>query len=634
MSTTTPAGSLGKAILVALAAFVLLAVTVASSSASPAAAVQDPERNATTPTGWHFWVGMTKTKINTLANQAHERVVDVNIDSTSPLRYSAVLVRNAGPYARTGGWSFGTEAYVTNTINSEHARLIDLEPVNYLGKRYFAFAWVRNSGDAGKGWHWNYDLSVKGVTKEINKYKVRLIDLDTYVVGGKRRYSYIGIANQGVDARAWWWYVNVTPAFVQQQAQAHGARLIAIERPKAGLMSVVMVRNDEGAYSRHVYDYTQTDLLHFAASNAVRITDLERYSKNGKARFAATLIDNATPENRRLRSLWRSSTMANAPNGTDAWFGMYAKEVGGSTDVALADALPYQPLSVLKLIPHLYVMDLLDKDPGLDLLDQPKGITWRALKGKPDEIWCRFADKGKKTQVYSETLRKTLTRGLGESLNRAHEALLNKYHSGAINARVHALGLTHTNVYPGCKQPAGRKDWTYNRSTLRELGQLFENVDNRTYFKNNWSNVMGEFYGLMANWDTTGIKNVVTSEAAQAGKPRIVTAFMSRVTIDGKGGGTLLPQSDGTYNGGRGFFGRVQLPFRTGPRAQTTVIKTFVGGYFVDNFKAPCNEDTAASSPDQACRDWKTKQNATYTLFSGEPYRLAIRRAIATWPRA
>jgi hypothetical protein len=295
--------------------------------------------------------------------------------------------------------------------------------------------------------------------------------------------------------------------------------------------------------------------------------------------------------------------------------------------------MPYQPLSVLKLIPHLYVMDLLDKDPGLDLLDQPKGITWRALKGKPDEIWCRLQDKGKKTQIYSETLRKTLTRGLGESLNRAHEALLNKYHSATINARIHALGLTHTNVYPGCKQGGGKKDWTWNRSTLSELGRLFENVDDKTYFKNHWQPLNGEFYGLMADWNTTGIKNVVVDEAAKAGKSGLVSSFMSKVTLNGKGGGTLLPQKDGTFNGGRGFFGRLELPFRTGVRGQTTTIKTFVGGYFVDNFKAPCNEDTAASSKNQACRDWKTKQSATYDLLTGEPYRLAIRRAIATWTR-
>ena len=629
MFTGNPAGPLRKAAVAALGALAVLMTTIGASKASPAAAVPDPERNATAPTRWHFWVGQTKAQIDQRAQSAGERVVDVNVDSVAPLRFSAVLVRNVGPYARTGGWSYGTEADVTDKINAEHGRLIDLEPFTFFGKRMFAYVWVKNTGSAGKAWHWNYDLSVNQVVSEINKHKVRLVDLGSYVVNGHRRYSYIGVANQGVDAKAWWWYVNVTPQFVQQTAQANGARLIDVERPSAGRMSVIMQRNYESAYSRHVYDYTLTDLVRFQASNAVRITDLERYVKNGSPRYAASLIDNASAENQRLRSIWRSSTMANAPNGTDAWFGIYSKQVGGPVDVALAHAMAYQPLSVLKLIPHLYVMDKLDRDPGLDMLDQANGISWIAPKNKPDEVWC--PSQGGQTQTYSETLRQTLTRGLGESLNRAHEALLKKYNPTAINARIHALGLTNTNVYFGCSYP-GKKDWTSNRSNLAELGELFEHVDDKTFFPNHWQQVSGEFYGLMANWGTNGIKNVVVSEAAAAGKPGIVSSFMAGVTINGKGGGTIIPQSDGSFQGGRGFFGRVELPFRSGRGGRVTVIKTFVGGYFVDNFKAPCNEDTAAQSSDQTCKSWKTMQNATYDKFMGEPYRLAIRRAIATWP--
>ena len=44
------------------------------------------------------------------------------------------------------------------------------------------------------------------------------------------------------------------------------------------------------------------------------------------------------------------------------------------------------------------------------------------------------------------------------------------------------------------------------------------------------------------------------------------------------------------------------------------------------------NEDKAAESSDPTCKSWKTMQNAAYDKFMGEPYRLAIRRAIATWP--
>ena len=60
MFTGTPAGLVRKATVAALVGVVVVLATVGASQATPSAAVQDPERNATTPTRWHFWVGQKK----------------------------------------------------------------------------------------------------------------------------------------------------------------------------------------------------------------------------------------------------------------------------------------------------------------------------------------------------------------------------------------------------------------------------------------------------------------------------------------------------------------------------------------------------------------------------------------------
>src|SRR5262249_34425455 len=116
--------------------------------ANVSAAVEDPERNATTPIRWHCWTGRSKEGIDQLAQNADERVINVQVDSTSPLRFSAVMVKNTGPYARTGDWAYGSEADVTNKLNAENGRLIDLEPCTVNGQRRFAYIWVRNTGAA------------------------------------------------------------------------------------------------------------------------------------------------------------------------------------------------------------------------------------------------------------------------------------------------------------------------------------------------------------------------------------------------------------------------------------------------------------------------------------------------------
>ena len=194
MSTTSLAGLIRKTTLAALVTLVLLATVVVSSSASPSAAVQDPERNATTPTGWHFWVGQTRAQIDSSRTRRESESWTSTSTRSVPVRFSAVLVRNTGTYARIGGWSYGSEGAVTNKIKATKGRLIDLEPFTSQGKRRFAYVWVKNSGRLRQGLALELRPPVKGVIKEINKYKVRLIDLSTYVVDGKRRYSYIGIA--------------------------------------------------------------------------------------------------------------------------------------------------------------------------------------------------------------------------------------------------------------------------------------------------------------------------------------------------------------------------------------------------------------------------------------------------------
>ena len=107
---------------------------------------EDPERNATTPTSWHFWIGRSKADIDQLAKNAGERVVNVQVTSTNPLQFNAVMVNNSGAYARTGGWSYGSEADVTATINAEQGRLINLAPYTVNGQRHFAYVWVTEPG--------------------------------------------------------------------------------------------------------------------------------------------------------------------------------------------------------------------------------------------------------------------------------------------------------------------------------------------------------------------------------------------------------------------------------------------------------------------------------------------------------
>jgi beta-lactamase family protein/polyglycine hydrolase-like protein len=615
---------------------VALAAAASGAVASPAlGAVPDPERNSTARAGWHWWRNVSEDKLNSLRKQYGERIVDIEVERTSPIRFAAALVRNKGTYKRNWSWWFNrTEAGVKAKVKELDSRIIDLEPYTVNGQRRFAFVLVKNTGDAKKGWWWNFDLTPSQVTDGINDHKVRLVDLDTYTVNGKRRYSYVGIKNTGVDKTGWWWYYNVSPAFVQQKADAHGARLIDIERPSPGKLTVVMVKNS-GKFTLHAAGYSEDALNKLTWSNGVRITDVESYTNNGKRRFAAVTIDDTDSDSARLRSLIRSSPWGgyHAPtSGKDykgtGFFGAFSKRVGGRTYVDLASTRQYNPSSVLKLVPHLFIMDLFDQNKAN--LDQQHTVPWHSKPGKPDEIMCP-ADTGPFDE-HDQSLRETLTEALHDSNNRAHESLLNKYTPEAINPRIHQLGLVNTNIYYGCKHE-GKPDWTSNRTTLREMGLLFEGVDLKTFFPNHYQQTRGEFYGIMHTWPKDWFKPIVANEAAKQGKSASVDAFMNRIAFKGKGGGYNSCSSATLCIGQRSFSYWVTFPFKV-PVGNRVGIedRAYVGGYFIDPFEMPCNPDDAATSSDPDCKDWAKKDSPNNSLAAAEGQRVPIREALKTWP--
>ena len=224
-------------------------------------------------------------------------------------------------------------------------------------------------------------------------------------------------------------------------------------------MTVIMQRNDERLLTPSVYDGRMSDLLRFQASNGVRITDLEKaYVKNGNVRYAASLIENvgrepAQPIDLASRARWRTRPTAPTPGSAS----MRNRSRASRRRPGADDGLPAAQRP--EADPHLYVMDKLDQDPASTC-----STRRTASAGCAEEQAGRglVPGQGGQTQTYSETLRQTLTRGLGESLNRAHEALVKKYGSTAITTASISWGWTNTNVYLGCLQPAGKPDWTSN----------------------------------------------------------------------------------------------------------------------------------------------------------------------------
>ena len=347
-------------------ASVLLAIVAAcafaASSAAAAAAVPDPERDATAQTGWHWYHGLTAAQVTQRLAADGDRVVDVEVQSASPHRFTVATVRNEGVYKREWYWYAGlTAAQVGAKLKEKKARLIDLETYVAGGARRFAVVMIANTGEAAKNWHWYHGVSARTLGLRLRRHRSRLVDVESYRDGGAPKYAAVMIRNSGVDQTGWWYWLNVPLAKVQSSATSNGARTFSLDRLPNGRYNAIQVKRkgEFSAYETHVDARRVGD---FASQNAGRIVDIDTYTKGGQQRFTVVVNDNADAFNARVRSLARASQKLR-----DGRFGFFVKQVGGPVSVGLGADRTFDPAGALRMLHHLYLHTRLEAAPPENL---------------------------------------------------------------------------------------------------------------------------------------------------------------------------------------------------------------------------------------------------------------------------
>jgi CubicO group peptidase (beta-lactamase class C family) len=255
------------------------------------------ERSTTTPTGWWWFQGATLDNVADKISQGY-RLTDLEIEGVSPFRVSAVLVKNSGAHAKGWWWYYGVSPqFISDKISEHQARIIDMETYVEGGVRKYAVVMVANSGAAAKGWWWYYGLdSAAAISAKLDEKGARLIDIDTFVSGGQRYYNVVMLKNSGADAKGWWWYYNVTPEFIGQKLNENGARLTDIERHDNGTFTVIMEQS-QGEYWWWYYGLQTVDQIkHLTTLNNARLIDIEPYFPSpGDKRYAVIMLQNGPP---------------------------------------------------------------------------------------------------------------------------------------------------------------------------------------------------------------------------------------------------------------------------------------------------------------------------------------------------
>jgi len=623
--------------------------------------IPDPERDSTVPIGWGWLASASEAQVNSHLGQYVERLVD--IDRLGPDEYQIVQVRNAGETYGTPAfwWKDQNEAGVIAKIQSVNGRILDLEPFVVGAETRFTVSIIPNEGKRAKAWWWSYDQTQQSVIDAINLNNMRLIDLEVYQKGGQTLYAYVGISNTGIDQKAWWFWFTRTFAEIVSDINEVGARLIDIEALGGGNFAVIMIEND-GSHWWWGAGYTVEQIGAVVDSKASRLVDLERYMEGGQWRYAFISLDNVnTAEGRRLRSILDQS-YDDPQFGGPVIRGALVKESNGPIIADIAGGLRFQPASTLKLLPYLYAVQEVDR--GNASLGGST-VSWIGNPGDPYASCLTMGTPG------SATFTHALPTMMWYSHNRTLDAFFGLYPPYHTNPQVETLtsraqsewGLANTEMYFGC--PGNTPSWLSNRSTLYEIGRIYEGAESLAFFNQSssrnlfWNNMINQMQGDCLNnsvgtgsctcpsyypqcpgnyyispylgGDSVGPigAGFLTSVVQQEGGASFpVAAFMDEVLMRGKGGGASVPDFPyaGFWDGYRSNSLHVTLPFKNG--LGNIVPRTFIVTWFVNGWDGSCGTGLSSPACDAAIA---TADMQTFSTLPMELLRVPVRQAVGTW---
>lgn len=518
------------------------------------------EISSSTPTPFWWLHDVSADKIKAKLREGY-RIIDLEVESASPYRFSAAMVKNEGEYAKKWWWYYGLTSEALKTKLSENkARIIDLQVYRVNGQKRYAAVLVSNTGSDAKAWWYYTDLSFNNIMAKAKDKNARIVDLDTYIVNNRRLFSAVMIKNTGADRKAWWVYSNKSPEFISSKLKENNARLIDIEK-RGNAFTVVMERS-EGQGWWWYYGKNAAQINELWRQNGARIFDVEPYTVNGQKRFAVLMLNNSNALTTRIGEMLR--------NNTNGAAGLHLRRTNGQVLASLQSDRVFYPASTIKVLEHLHAMRAVaGGDADLDT------TTLRVYPQTADSCSDNHAGQNFNT----ETLRQALQRMMKSSNNQSTNAIQELFGDGNAQSGRNAINQTAYTIVGASKDTVihhkfacgGPNNNPANQLTLTDIVLLYQQVATNSNVLD--TNTRTTFYQLMLNeTDDFFIGSVIDEEASKLGVTGAdLQSFKSQVKMAHKAGNIGSSHVS--------IAGWIELPVKSGSR---TVPRQYTYGIFVD----------------------------------------------------
>ncbi|MEZ0325394.1 MAG: hypothetical protein ACAH95_05770 [Fimbriimonas sp.] len=287
------------------------------------------------------WAVGTAEEASTVQQRTTEDWRPTSIDAVSP---GSTLTRFVTPYVRNTDSHFKTVLMRSNisstTLNSYRSAGWRIEDVERTGSTSYSALFTRNDENpVPTGWFVN--LTTEQVTSLLGSTR-RILELDSVVISGVRKFNGVYVSNTGTAAKAWGWMPDATLKEIMDWAKANAMRVIDIDPRSTSRFSAVFVKRKSG---ERVYVGAGpwsaiSELQEASGTRPVVINKLE-----GENFYAAVYVNNVNAQSARIAD----SLVNNSGGGR---IGAYVQEIGGSVLVNLRGTQKFYPCSAIKVLIH------------------------------------------------------------------------------------------------------------------------------------------------------------------------------------------------------------------------------------------------------------------------------------------
>ncbi|MBX3120548.1 MAG: serine hydrolase [Fimbriimonadaceae bacterium] len=516
--------------------------------ACAAAAFASADRTSTDVVDQTYLSNATEAQLKDVIKDGY-RMIDIEISSTSPTRYTASFVKNTGSYKKSWWWTANrTHAEMEKFIKDHDARALDIEITIEKGKKSYSGTFIKNSGDDKVGWLAFEELDFNQLKKKLDDFDGRVIDLDVHNEKGGRTFSGVMIKNTGAFKKGHVIFSNRSLSEVRKLISDNKMQLTDIERIDSDSFAGVMESNPRAPWWYFVgrsWEQLQQDRAQYNA----RIVDIERTTEKGKSSFDYILINDCNELETRVGQMMRS--------GSDGNMGFYVRQVGGPRLGQLMADYRFYPASAIKMLEHMYWTYQVDKN-GVSQNTQVRLYANSTNDTHPQSDTFTL-------QSLIQTQQNMMLPSSNVDANALQDAAGNNNgvtgRAAIMKFAKDILGLDNDIQLNHKLGSGGINSNPSNKMTGRESGLMMEKATNGSvYSPTGFAYLRANMLNETNNSGfSSGLRAIVNQEGAQAGLTQTeINNYWSSVSLIWKGGNNGTAQITSV--------GHAILPFKSGNR--------------------------------------------------------------------